>query len=56
MVHDRLVNLAFMSIESDVMNDLDLSVTINDFFRAKIEKSYIVDCPDSGYNFICYFY
>ena len=38
VVQDRLVNLAIMSIESDVMGDLDLSAIIEEFVMQKSRK------------------
>ena len=38
MVQDRLVNLAIMGIESDVMGDLDLSAIIEEFAMQKPRK------------------
>jgi len=38
MTQKRLVNLAIMSIESDILREIDLTAIINDFVVAKSRK------------------
>jgi hypothetical protein len=38
MTQERLVNLAIMSIESDILQDTDFKSIIDDFARAKFRK------------------
>jgi len=42
MTQERLVNLAIMSIESDILREIDFTTIITDFAAAKSRKvSYI---------------
>lgn len=38
MIQERLVNLAIMGIESDILRDIDFTSVINDFAAAKSRK------------------
>ena len=38
MTQERLVNLAIMSIESDILREMDFAAIINDFAVAKSRK------------------